>query len=132
LESIILSVDVACATLAILVQLIIYPTLRHVNPEHFHDYHVWYTQRITWVVGPLMVAQVLGHAFLLVETPFLIEAAAALLVILTWVITGVKAVPIHARLSREGQDARMLQSLLHANKMRTLCWVGVVFLWIGM
>jgi hypothetical protein len=116
--------------LAVLVQLIIYPTLRHIDEDQFASYHSWYTGRITWVVGPLMILQVIGHAYLVVEQPFLLQGIAAFLVLLTWLITGVRAVPLHAKLSRDGQEAAELDQLLGANFLRMLCWVTILPLWI--
>lgn len=132
METIILAVDVACATLAILVQFIIYPTLRDIDVNRFATYHAWYTRQITWIVGPLMVLQVIGHAYLVVETPEALPITAALLVVLTWAITGIRAVPMHARLSRDGQEADVLDGLLRANLLRTVCWIAIVPLWIWM
>lgn len=132
MEAFIISIDVACATLAVLVQAIIYPTLRHIDREQFPTYHTWYMRQITWIVGPLMVLQVIGHAYLIVQQPDLLNGLSAFLVLLTWAITGVEAVPLHARLSRDGQDQVVLTRLLRVNLNRTVCWVLIVPLWLWM
>ena len=131
MESIALAVDAGCAILAWLVQAIIYPGVRDIAPERFAAWHSWYTRRITWFVGPLMMGQVLMYAFLLVEgdrsAPVLL---AALLVLVTWGITGIQAVPRHASLSRDGQSDAVIDDLLKANLYRTLCWTVIVVTWL--
>ncbi len=125
-----LGLDAGVAVLALLVQAIIYPTLRNIAEDQFHQYHNWYTQRITWFVGPLMVGQVLAYSYRLVNEPTSVDWIAAVLILVAWVVTGLRAVPHHARLALEGQEAETIAGLLQANGVRTVAWVGVLILWI--
>lgn len=123
-----LFVDTGCAVLALLVQGVIYPTLRDITPERFHSYHAWYTTRITWFVGPLMIAQVLLHAMDLLETMEWAAYISSGLVLSTWVITGIWAVPAHAKLASEGQEDTVISRLLSANLWRALAWSALALL----
>jgi len=124
----ILLIDACCFLLAWMVHIIIYPTLKQIDSSRFNAYHAWYTNRITWFVGPLMISQVLVHGFALIENQGAIEFVFAGLVGLTWVITGLRAVPMHAKLSRDGQDDTVISSLLRANLQRSLVWTAIMAL----
>lgn len=131
MEPIVLAVDVGCAILAWLVQAIIYPGMRDIDSDRFPTWHSWYTRRITWFVGPLMVGQVLLYAYLLVEGDTSLPVVlAAVLILATWIITGLLAVPKHAGLSRDGQSDDTIDHLLKANLYRSLCWTVIVVTWV--
>ena len=41
-----------------LVQVIIYPAFAEIEPDRFAPWHAGYTRAVTWIVAPLMLAQV--------------------------------------------------------------------------
>ena len=114
-----------CVTLAWLVQGVIYPTFRFVNHDAFEKYHSWYTSRITLFVAPLMIGQLLLHSFELVQFPDFGSITSMALILLVWGITGIGAVPAHARLGNEGKDELVISRLLRVNLVRTLLWTAV-------
>lgn len=130
MESLTFGIDISLAVLALLVQAIIYPTLRSISEDVFPNYHDWYTRRITWFVGPLMIGQVIAHGFRMVTMGSTLDWVAACLVLVAWVATGVRAVPLHAKLARDGQSESTIASLLSANALRTGAWVLTALLWI--
>jgi len=131
MDGITLCVDVSMATVALMVQYLLYPGFKMVGPERFPAYHEWYTRRITWFVGPLMAGQVVLHAYFVVDDPSnVLNGMAALGVVLTWVITGVKAVPLHARLGRDGFDVTSVDALIRTNWTRSIIWIGIALMWI--
>jgi len=118
-------------TLAWLVQGILYPAFKHIPEERFTEYHAWYTRRITWFVGPLMVLQVVLHAYQITTGDLdPVRLAAAIGVLATWGITGLGAVPIHSRLTRHGYDEATVDRLLRVNLIRTLVWTAILVSWI--
>jgi hypothetical protein len=121
--------DVGLAILALLVQGIIYPSFRHISEEGFAMHHAWYTKRITWFVGPLMIGQVIGYVYRILGVGSVLDWAAVVLVLVAWAVTAAKAVPLHARLAREGQKEDVIADLISANGVRTTAWVLVALLW---
>lgn len=126
-----LGIDASMATLAWLVQGILYPAFRQIPEDRFQAYHAWYSRRITWYVGPLMVLQVILHAYHVVALQTdPMRVAAAVGVLATWIITGLMAVPLHGRLGHQGYDAASVDRLIRANLLRTLIWTGIPLAWI--
>lgn len=106
-----------------LVQLVQYPGFGRVGPAEFAAFHAHHCRSIGFVVGPLMLAELLTAALLaVVATPawFWRVMLCALLVI--WLSTALWQGPIHARLSREGARADLLGSLVRGNWLRTVLW----------
>jgi hypothetical protein len=64
-EIIHLAVTWALIGLIWLVQVVIYPQFGAVGRLEFGAYHADYTRRISWIVGPLMVAELGSAAWLL-------------------------------------------------------------------
>ena len=116
------------------VHLVHYPLFASVGTG-FRAYHESHMQRITWIVGPLMLAE-LVTAFLLWSDPPSGTSARAWLVALlllgvVWLETGLFAVPQHGRLEA-GFDAATHRALMTGNLVRTLVWTarGVLVAWI--
>lgn len=100
----------------------------------FRGYHEAHMQRITLVVGPLMLAELLT-AFLLWSDPpegttSGLWLAGLVLLGVVWLETGLFAVPQHGRLEA-GFDARTHGALMAGNLVRTLAWTarGALVAW---
>lgn len=109
-----------------IVQLVIYPQFSHVGAEAFPPYHAQYTGLVTFVVGPLMIVEIVtatiiflqlrsGHAFC---HPALAGLAAVLLL---WIITALVQVPAHEQLGTAYTDEQA-RHLVLTNWPRTLLW----------
>ena len=90
--------------------------------------------RTSWVVGPLMIIEVvtaLALVFVLRDQNSLALAWRALsLLALIWISTACLQVPAHNRLLK-GFDPKAHQRLVVSNWVRTLAWTGRVLL-VGM
>jgi hypothetical protein len=104
------------------VQLVVYPQFAAVGEAAFAAYHADYTRRITWVVGPLMLAEVATAAFLLWhgDRPLWLMASLAPLAA-CWLSTACLQVPLHNRLAR-GFEAKTHRALVRSNWIRTAAW----------
>ncbi len=107
------------------VQLVIYPLFNRIGSDSFPDYHARYMNRITWIVGPLMLVELIT-AFLLCylfwtsgHRGVLITNAA--LVISIWLVTALVQVPAHRALSEQYSE-RGVDSLVRGNWIRTVIW----------
>jgi len=120
-----LAVDLALAVLSWLVQLIIYPAFAAVDRAGFCAWHAGYTRRISRVVVPLMLLQVLLHALTAWRQASAAAVLPAGLLVVAWLATFLVAVPCHRRLGAEGCRPDVLRRLLAANAVRTVAWTAM-------
>ena len=114
-----------------LVQIIIYPGFHRIPSANFVAYHRWYAFRISVVVMPLMLGEIV---LLLCWWWGGAERSAAyiatLAVFVVWLSTFGLQVPTHKRL-QHGKDDDLIRRLVATNWIRTLAWsikAGVVTL----
>ena len=117
-----------------LVQLLVYPAMRAVPAERWLPWHLQHCQRITYVVGPLMLVEVfsaLGLWWLGLSGP-IFDVSLALLAV-NWLSTLVIQIPLHGRCEKAHSPVA-IQQLIASNWIRTLAWsargvlVGVLVL----
>jgi hypothetical protein len=120
----------AAATFALtglvwVVQLAVYPLFLRVGAEQFVPYHAAYTRRVGFVVAPLMLVEVFTGVRLMsvVEpgTSMAVEWTAFILIVLVWASTIMVQVPLHKRLER-GYDEARVRLLVNTNWLRTVAW----------
>lgn len=107
------------------IQLVHYPLFNRVSPEQFVAFASAHSDRITWVVLPPMVTQLLSSCVLLWHPPALLPLwaiwASVVLTLGTWASTFVLSVPQHRRLAT-GFDVAAHGVLVRTNWVRTVCW----------
>jgi hypothetical protein len=116
---------VTCALVGLIwtIQIVQYPLFDRVGREAFPTWHAAYTAAITWVVAPLMLAELASALWLLGaashrEPLFL---ASLLPLAIVWIATAFVQVPLHGRLAR-GFDAASHRRLVRSNWLRTFAW----------
>jgi hypothetical protein len=112
-------VDVAMAAVSWLILLCTYPDFARWRPDGFAEHHEAYTRRVGWVVGPLLLAQLGGHAWLAAVAG---QSFGLGLVLACWALTALWSVPCHRRLQKEGPASPALASLIRSHLSRTLIW----------
>ncbi len=118
------AVTAALAGLSWAVQVAVYPLFDAVGAEGFASYHRRYVRGITFVVAPLMGAEVVTAALLLlqgVRGPLFLGSL--VLIATIWAITFAVEVPLHRRLGA-GFDAGDHRALVLTNWARTLAWTA--------
>lgn len=116
------------------VHIVHYPLFASVGAG-FRAYHEAHMQRITWVVAPLMLTELVTAFLLWANPPAGTQARVWLigLVLLgaVWIETGLFAVPAHGRLAA-GFDTNVHRSLMIGDLVRTLAWTarGVLVGWV--
>lgn len=113
------------------IQVVHYPLFARVGPETYVQYQREHEQRITWIVGPMMLLE-LGTALLLVRYPPAGIPRASMvwnlgLLAAIWLSTAFLQVPQHQRLEH-GFDAAAIHALVNTNWVRTLSWSARAFL----
>ncbi|QDV05191.1 hypothetical protein Poly30_06870 [Planctomycetes bacterium Poly30] len=117
------------------IQVVHYPLFAYVK-SGFRQYHEQHMHRITFVVGPLMLAELAGSVYLWLHPPAGTDArlwlAALLLLGIAWVDTGLFSVPQHGRLESGGFDVAAHRGLMISNLVRTLAWTarGLLIAWL--
>jgi len=123
-ESIHLAVTWALIGLIWMVQIVIYPQFAAVGRLEFGAYHADYTRRISWIVGPLMVAELGSAAWLLWAGErsgwFSISLG---LIGVNWLSTVIVQVPLHRKLE-QGFEAGAYGRLVATNWVRTAAWTA--------
>ncbi len=105
-----------------LVQIIIYPGLADIPSKDFVNYHAWYVARITMVVLPLMIFElIITIAWFFLQTGLFYPAVAGGLVLVVWWSTFALQVPIHKAL-QAGKDRSKIKRLVSTNWIRTIAW----------
>ncbi|WP_420454252.1 hypothetical protein [Rubrivirga sp.] len=117
------------------VQVVHYPLFAGVGAEGWSAYEAAHQSRITFVVGPLMVAELVTAVWLVLDRPAALPVGAvvagAILVGVVWTSTAFVQVPLHTALGG-AFDADAHGRLVATNWVRTLAWTarGGLVLWM--
>jgi len=117
------------------VQCVQYPLYEQVGRAEFRAFHAQHCRRITWVVGPLMLAEAAsGLGLLWLAPPHPVLWLGFGLLLLIWASTAFLQVPLHDQLAK-GHDVGVIRRLVRSNWLRTLAWSArgglVVWLWMA-
>ncbi|MEM7108990.1 MAG: hypothetical protein AAF519_12250, partial [Bacteroidota bacterium] len=94
----------------------------YVDKAQMSLWHSKYTVLVTIVVMPLMFGQVALHGLILfkkADAPGLVQA---LLIAMVWIITFLKAVPLHNQIQAGLNLDQNISSLIQWNWPRTILW----------
>lgn len=108
-----------------LVQIVHYPLFAGVGAAGFAAYEASHSQRITYIVAPLMLLELFTACLLVLQFPAGhmrgLSIAGLGLVILIWLTTFFLSVPQHQVLSL-GFDEAAHRTLVSTNWIRTVAW----------
>lgn len=102
------------------VQLVHYPSFNYIDRNQFLDFHEQHTSKITYVVAPIMGLELLTGIVLFASGEW-IWLWNLILILLTWITTGLISVPIHQRLSKIFNE-KDIRKLVCTNWIRTALW----------
>ena len=117
-----LLIDAMLFVLIWIVQLIVYPGFGYYNDTNLRKWHPSYSRRITVIVMPLMLGQLILYSYSSYASPSLVNLGLLSMVILTWVITFIAAVPLHRRIDMGRAVKDSSQRLVEINWTRTIIW----------
>lgn len=123
-----LLLDFGLFVLIWMVQLIAYPSFVHFNREGLVKWHKKYTPRISFLVIPLMLGQLMAYGALLQEVKSFYSITCFVLVLLVWLVTFTVFVPRHKAISAGDFTPKSLEDMVRLNWIRTVLW-SVLFLW---
>lgn len=121
--------DIGLLILIWLVQLVIYPSFKFYSSKNLKLWHKMYTRRITIVVLPLMLSQIiLSITLLLMSNWTKYHIVDSILVVLTWVLTFAIFVPLHQNIDNNESTSENIYKLVKYNWIRTFLWSLIVAL----
>jgi hypothetical protein len=103
-----------------LVQVLIYPFFKIVGRtefKHFHDFHM---KKISLVVSPLMLLELITAIWLIINHPEAIYLFNFISVVILWGTTFLINVPAHHKLNYESEESK--ENLMKFNWIRTIIW----------
>lgn len=119
------------------VQLVHYPLMGSVGSQDFVSYEARHVQRTSWVVVPLMLAELLSAFALVIEAGPLVPRPEAVLglglLVGVWASTFFLQVPLHERLGTRFASADH-ERLVRTNAIRTALWSArgaLVLAWLA-
>jgi hypothetical protein len=127
-DSLRLLLDFGLVILIWLVQLVIYPSFLHYVKADLIRWHKKYTPRITFIVLPLMLGQLMLYGSLLQEGKTFYSIGSFVLVLMAWLLTFTVFVPRHKQITSGVYSEKTLTQLVDFNWSRTLIWT-LLFLW---
>ena len=111
-----------------IIQIVHYPLFANVGQQQFELFSNKHQMLITFIVGPVMVAEILTAIILAWYAPYPELTTwfriGLMLVILIWLSTAFIQVPQHSRLTNSGYDLATIKALVNRNWIRTIAWTA--------
>jgi len=105
------------------IQVVHYPTFHWIPASDYVSYAVFHTNRITYVVAPIMIAELFLtlRMFFLKDVPPTLLWICVALTLVVWLSTFFLQVPLHGILASE-KDLSAIHKLVATNWIRTVAW----------
>jgi len=110
-----------------LVQLVLYPAFGYIEPQQFRKFHFLHTQRITFIVGPLMCVELGASLGIFLSQPSVFWGTGLALTLAIWLNTFFVSVPAHNQLALgDSKEVRteQIERLVRTNWFRTILWTA--------
>jgi hypothetical protein len=113
-----------------MVQLVHYPSFLFVDVLHFKKFHTFHSNRISWIVAPVMLLELMSAYFLVYyDSRNILNWIGLFLITLIFALTAFVSVPQHNKLSLSHDEA-IIKQLIASNWYRTALW-SVRFVLLG-
>ena len=106
----------------LMTQILSYPLLLKLGISDFYNYYNSYTKRISFIVIPLMIFEVLLSIILNIILNNFYLFASNILLFVVWGSTFFIQVPIHNKLS-SNHSYVLINKLIYTNWIRTIAWI---------
>jgi len=115
-----------------IVQLLHYPAFAAIEASTFPKFHQMHSQRISFIVAPVMLFELVTGGLLLIYPPRepLVIISFVLLIVI-WICTFTISVPLHNQLGTQ-KDLDKIKKLILTNWPRTILWSfrSILLLWV--
>ncbi|PDH46298.1 MAG: hypothetical protein CND26_04965 [Bacteroidetes bacterium MED-G13] len=107
---------------SLITQFVTYPSFIEIDPKRFKNFHEKYSNTMLYIAGPTMIIEAIASFFLIIESFNYIALFSFFFLILVWILTFFKIVPIHNKISiRPNIDS--FKRLVQLNLIRTIFWL---------
>lgn len=103
------------------IQLVHYPSFHFVNIVVYKEFQKFHMSRISIIVMPLMIFELLSGVFLMMLNQQYLFFVNFILIVLIWLSTFLLSVPAHSKLEK-GYNHEAVNQLVNTNWVRTLLW----------
>ena len=104
------------------IQIVHYPSFHYIDKLSFTNFHNFHERRISIVVIPLMLIELITSVALYIyNLSSIFFSLNLLIVVLIWCSTFFVQVPIHSVLSQK-KDKNLIEKLVNTNWTRTFLW----------
>lgn len=122
-------IDFGMCVVLWLVQLVIYPGFLRIEDSKLIAWHKTYTFRVSFVIMPLMLAQlVLAVSAVFADPVSWLDWLVLILVILCWMLTFFVSVPLHRKIDEGDPTQEFRLRLIRSNWPRTILWTAIFLL----
>ena len=111
-----------------IVQLVIYPGFTFYQEEDIKKWHPLYARRITYIVMPLMLSQLVLYAYSIMKDLSIINGLIIGLIVFNWIITFLIAIPLHSSIDRDIDTLNQRKRLIKVNWYRTFGWTIILII----
>ena len=114
------------------IQIVHYPSFQFVSTDNFIEFEKFHVSRITYIVAPMMILEILTAMVLLKDLNFLFILNFILLVLI-WASTFFLSVPLHEKLLKH-HSYKDIKKLIYTNWPRTILWstrsILLILIWL--
>jgi len=111
-----------------IIQILVYPTFGRLTQNQFQKRQKIYVPVVVLITLPLMSIQLFGHFQQLWKLYSPIQLFQCILVLSTWIVTFLFAIPTHAQLRIQGNKSELTSRLVKIHWIRTLAWSIILIL----
>ncbi len=112
------------------IQIIHYPSYHYVHTDNFQKFQEFHTQKITYIVAPMMLLELFTGLALAWFFPEPIYFLNAFSIALVWLSTFFLSVPLHSKLMKQ-YDQMLITKLIISNWPRTIVWSLRSLFWMA-
>lgn len=124
-------IDFGAVVLIWMVQLVVYPSFTYFQKKELMDWHLLYTNRITYIVAPIMFIQSGVITYQSWIHFSILNGISVLICLSLWLFTFLEAVPLHHQIDLGNEVERSAKKLVQINKKRAALWTILFIISLG-
>ena len=106
----------------LITQFVTYPSFIEIETSRFKSFHKKYSHTMFFIAGPTMIIEAISSFFLVIDSFNYISLVSFFFLILVWILTFFKIVPVHNRISINPK-INLFEKLIQLNLIRTIFWI---------
>ena len=124
-------IDFGAVVLIWMVQLVVYPSFTYFQKKELMDWHLLYTNRITYIVAPIIFIQSGVITYQSWIHFSILNGISVLICLNLWLFTFLEAVPLHHQIDLGNEVERSSKKMVQINKKRTAFWTILFIISLG-